>query len=120
MPTLIENLKAIEHDLDFKYPPSFIANIQTLIDLTQSPSFGQFMPQAKLLLTLTDVKTAFSSGLPTEYIPFLLEKQLNHIDFYAFNTKSTAPEYCVVAFAIHTNVQEWENFDAFLAWLNAL
>jgi hypothetical protein len=120
MQSLTKNLNEIEQAFGFQYPPSFYTNIDKLIKFSQSAKFAAFMPRSQLLLTLPDLKTAYLNGLPTQYLPFLLQKQPNHIDFYAFDTESTSPEFCVAVFAVHTSVEAWDNFDTFLAWLNAL
>ena len=114
---LSKSLNEIEQFFDFKYPPSFTANIKILTDLSQTPAFAQFIPQTQFLLTLSAVKTAFADGLPPDNLPFLLEKQPNHNDYYGFDIHSKAPELAVALFASHAIVETWPNFAAFLDWL---
>jgi hypothetical protein len=118
---LSKNLIAIEQHFNFKYPPSFLANVETIINISQTPAFAQFMPQAQLLLTLAEVKAANINNA-AEFLPFLLEKQPNHVDFYGFDTFTQAPEFRVAVFAKHAFVEDWDSFAHFLAWLqtNAL
>jgi hypothetical protein len=112
-------LQQTERKIGFSYPPSFHARFPELLEIAQSNSrFKKIFPNTRLITTLPDIRDTHRNGLPTRYIPFLMQtQQPAHTDYYAFDKKAQAIEKPVCVFAIHTIVEQWDNFEAFLAWL---
>ena len=89
-----------------------------LINLVSSEGFNQFMPNGKLVSSTIEIKIAYKSNLPSDYLPFLQEKHANGItDYYAFDTTIQMQELEVIIFSDHAVVKSWKNFDAFIEWL---
>jgi hypothetical protein len=84
--------------------------------MTNSIAFKRAFPNAKVLLTLEDIQAARESELPEDYVPFMLEQQPRHIDYYAFDINDNKRR--VIVFAEHAVVHDWPDFNAFLSWVN--
>jgi len=113
------HMQDLERELGFLYPPSFLRRIEELNAVSRTSRFARVMPGARLLLSKADMQMVPGDFLPGELIPFLAERQPQHVDYYAFDTSTNSPEFRVVVFAVHTVVAEWDNFDSFYAWLTA-
>jgi hypothetical protein len=55
--------------------------------------------------------------LPPALLPFLVNPQPRHDDYYCFELSTAAPEYGVAVFAIHTTVAAWPDLAACLRWV---
>jgi len=115
----IARLREIERELGFTYPSSFVDRFEEFSAISENEHFSDFMPHAQILSSVADIRLAYQNDLPNRYIPFLLEGQPAHVDYYVFDTSTTPPEFQVSIFAVHTLVHNWSNFESFLAWLKA-
>ncbi len=113
-------LQTIARDLGFEYPRSFLLACDELAALSTTAPFQARFPQARLIDSVRDIRAAHAAGVPGHLIPFLLEEQPAHIDYYCFD-KRVADEQCpIVVFAVHTLVADWPDIDAFLIWLRQI
>lgn len=65
------------------------------------------------------MKAAWDAELPTELIPFFLQPQPNHTDYYCFY-RTADENQTIVVFADHAIVYDWPDANAFLAWLESV
>jgi hypothetical protein len=112
-------MRDLERELGFLYPPSFVLRIEELNALSKTSRFAQVMPRARLLTSKADAQMAREHSLPSGFIPFLAEQQSAHVDYYAFDTLTNSPDFPVLVFADHAVVKDWDDFDTFYAWLMA-
>jgi hypothetical protein len=55
--------------------------------------------------------------VPGGLIPFLVDPQRHHDDYYCFDAATPGPEHGVVVFAVHAVVEAWTDLEAWLGWV---
>lgn len=116
------DLHKIETEFGFKYPTAFYEKLQEFIEFTETSAFRTQFPNASLVSSVDDLRSCYKieKELKKIMIPFMLEPQLSHTDYYGFNKDGDTNELAVVVFAQHTLVNEWPGFDAFFLWVQQL
>jgi hypothetical protein len=80
------------------------------------PAVRARFPGAEVPADSVEAETV-CAGLPSELLPFLLEKQQSTWDVYAFDL--SAPEaQRILVWNDHAFVAEWPTFDAFIRWMH--
>ena len=99
----------------FVYPERFAE----LVEMVQQPGFAKKFARAHLITSKAEIRDAQRDGLPKHLVPFLVQIQPTHLDYYVFNKRERGSERSVGVVAVHTVVFGWDNFEAFLAWFQA-
>lgn len=93
------------------FPPELLAAKEKLARLCE----GEFAP-AHLVESVDEV-ARLRENLPNGLHPFMVANQQTWTDVYALDLSSSPP--AVVVWADHAIVERWENFEAFLRWVQA-
>lgn len=99
------------------FPSSLLPLWTEFEHLATNSKFASAFPMAQQA-TVADIQAAWASELPSDLVPFMLEKQDGWSDYYCFRRVGDQCEEAVVVFADHAVVATWEDFKAFLSWLN--
>jgi hypothetical protein len=110
-PPTLEQLAHLEARFSICFPPSYRALIAAV-----PASVRRLFPRARFIATDDDLRTA-RVHLPPTLLPFLVDPQPPHDDYYGFELSMAAPEYGVAVFAIHTTVAAWPDLAAWLRWV---
>jgi len=112
LPPSANQLAALEAKRDFRFPPSFRA-------FADDPpaAFRRVFPYGRFVAHARELGELQQGLLSPRLVPFLVDPQPAHRDYYCFDRDSPAPEHAVVVFAVHTTVASWPNFTSWLAWL---
>ena len=103
--------------LGLSVPPAFWSAFEDLVALSRTPGFRRFMPAARFVRSLDEIRQARATGLPEDLTPFLLEEQSTHVDYYCLALPAAEAGVRIVVFAAHAIVAEWADGAAFLSWL---
>ena len=109
-------LATAEHEHNFSAPPEFRVALPQLRRILESVTFLETHPGFRAV-TVADMKTAWNSELPTDLVPFCLQQQLTHNDYYCFQRTNSGNIPKIVVFADHAIVYNWQDVAAFLQWL---
>lgn len=104
-------LVIVEQAYGFRFPPAFLA----LLD-DPPAALRRMFPRGRF--TTPGEMRSFRSTEP-RLLPFLIDEQPAHQDFYCFDAAAPADDPRVVVFAVHSTVAEWPNLSAWLAWVEA-
>ena len=111
-PPTLEQLSKLETAFSFRFPPAYLAFIERL-----PAPFLDSLPRARFVVSADEIRDAHREGMPPTLMPFLIESQPRHADYYCFDSSTTAPEYAVVVFAVHVTVAQWTNLADWIKWL---
>ncbi len=114
------NYQDIARGFGFHCPQTLISAIYELALFSQTAAFQKSFPNGRLISSGEDIRIARLSGLPHHLLPFLQDKQPEHIDYYCVDLAGDETKKAVVVFALHAIVNEWENFEAFRIWLEQI
>jgi hypothetical protein len=103
--------------LGLSVPPAFWSAFEDLVALSRTSGFRRFMPAARFVRSLDEIRQARGAGLPEDLTPFLLEAQSTHVDCYCIAAPAAGLGVRIVVFAAHAIVAEWADGAAFLSWL---
>jgi hypothetical protein len=104
--------RRLEQVSKFTCPASFLAWLDQFGDLSTKPAFGTLFVRWTVC-SESDIRKARHDGLPDDLIPFFMEPQGTHNDYYCFDTNDDS----VVVYADHAIVFRWTDFAEFLAWI---
>lgn len=91
-----------------------------LVEITRQRRFTKQFPNAYLITTEVEIREARRDGLPKHLIPFFVQLQPTHRDYYVFNKRERGIERSVGVFAVHTVVFGWDTFGDFLDWMREM
>jgi hypothetical protein len=112
-PTL-EQLRAIEVAFGFAYPESFKRWLRAPQRALQS------FPRARLIDGVARIGELQGRVLSRALLPFLMNPEPAHDDYYCFERPKTTAEPAVAVFAVHTVVATWPSFEAWREWAERL
>jgi len=110
-PTL-EQLSSLEAAFGFVFPPSY----RGLIENLPTPLRRSFA-RARFVTSADEIRRVHRKLMPSSLLPFLVEPQPHHDDYYCFDRSTTPPEYGIAVFAIHTTVAKWQSLADWLRWV---
>lgn len=112
----VQDLATAEQEFAFAAPEWFRIALPTLRQRLESDWFKTLNP-GFVSVSIEEMSRAWSTGLPPDLVPFCLQRQREHIDYYCFHRILPACNTEIVVFADHAVVQSWKNINAFLRWL---
>lgn len=77
-----------------------------------------FFPRGVFALDRASYRAARRDGVPKKLLPFLVDAQRAHRDYYCFDLATPAPEHAVVVFCLHAVVESWPDLAAWRAWVS--
>lgn len=107
-----------ERYFDFSSPSEFRNSLPQLRQILDSLAF-QKSNLGFVALTASGMTSAWENGLPNDLVPFCLQPQSNHVDYYCFHRKTNETDSRIMVFADHAIVYDWPDVYAFLKWLQA-
>lgn len=105
-----EQLTRFEREVGRTLPPSLHALV-----LGPTDDLRARFPVGEFVLTRSAYKAARREGVPSKLVPFFLDAQGGHRDYYCFNLATPAPEYGVSMFALHAVIEAWPDLSAWRA-----
>ena len=112
----VQDLAAAEQEFAFAAPEWFRIALPSLRQRLESDWFKTINP-GFVSVSIQEMSRAWKSGLHPDLVPFCLEPQLEHIDYYCFHRALAVFNTEIVVFADHSIVHSWKNINAFLRWL---